>query len=73
MLEGNAKDMAAQGQTLETVKRDRDQANQEYLEAKRHYNDALDINGSSVNNFRQTVYGQPAIEPEPSKRKMQGF
>ncbi|MFL5742643.1 MAG: Wzz/FepE/Etk N-terminal domain-containing protein [Flavisolibacter sp.] len=70
MLEGNAKDMAAQGQTLETVKRDRDQANQEYLEAKRHYNDAIDINGSSVNNFRQTVYGQPAIEPEPSKRKM---
>jgi len=32
--------------------------------------DAIDINTSSVNNFRQILSGQPAIEPEPSKRML---
>ncbi len=28
----------------------------------------MDMNNASVNNFHQILVGQPAIEPEPSKR-----
>jgi succinoglycan biosynthesis transport protein ExoP len=45
-------------------------ANKEYLDAKQKYNDAMDINSASVTNFRQILHGQPAIEPEPSKRML---
>src|ERR1700694_3880684 len=69
-LEAKASVIAGTGQTVETLKKERDLANQEWLQAKQRYNEATTINGSSVNNFRQTVYGQPAIDPEPSKRKM---
>ena len=47
-----------------------DLASKEYLAAKQKYNDAIDMSSSSVNNFRQTLLGQPAITPEPSKRKV---
>jgi Mrp family chromosome partitioning ATPase/uncharacterized protein involved in exopolysaccharide biosynthesis len=70
MLEAKAGDIVNKGQTVETLVKERDLANQEWLAAKQRYNEAIEINGSSVNNFRQTVYGQPAIDPEPSKRKM---
>ena len=70
MLEGEVNNQARTGQTVETLKKERDLANKEYMEAKTRYNDATDITGSTVNNFRQTVFGQPAIEPEPSKRMM---
>lgn len=70
MLESKAGDLVSKGQTLETAKKERDLANQEWLQARQRYNDAQEINGSSVNNFKQTVNGQPAIDPEPSKRKM---
>lgn len=68
MLEGEVSSLASRGQTIETLKKERDQANKEYIEAKTRYNNAIDLSGSSVSNFRQTVFGQPAIEPEPSKR-----
>ena len=70
LLEGPAESLIAQGQNVETLKKERDLANQEWLAAKQRYNDARDVSGSAVNNFRQTIYGQPAIEPEPSKRKI---
>jgi succinoglycan biosynthesis transport protein ExoP len=70
LLEGRAESLIAQGQNVETLKKERDLANQEWLAAKQRYNDAKDVSGSSINNFRQTIYGQPAIEPEPSKRKI---
>jgi len=44
-------------------------AEHDYLDAKQKYTNALDQNSSSINNFRQIQIGQPAIEPEPSKRK----
>ncbi|MFL5773959.1 MAG: GumC family protein [Flavisolibacter sp.] len=69
-LEADVSTLSSRGQTVETLKRERDQANKEYLDAKTKYNNAIDIGGSSTTNFRQTVYGQPAIEPEPSKRLM---
>jgi polysaccharide biosynthesis transport protein len=56
--------------TVETLKKDRDQANTDYLAAQKRYNDALYSSGSAINNFRQTVMGQPAFEPEPSKRML---
>jgi Mrp family chromosome partitioning ATPase/uncharacterized protein involved in exopolysaccharide biosynthesis len=67
-LDGEVSALASKGQTIETVKKERDQAQKEYIDAKTRYNNAIDVSGSSVNNFRQTVFGQPAIEPEPSKR-----
>lgn len=70
MLEGSATEMLRTGQNLETLKKDRDLANTDWLAAKQRYNDALTTNNSSLNSFKQTVLAQPAIEPEPSKRNL---
>jgi Mrp family chromosome partitioning ATPase len=70
MLEGRAQSTQSTVITVETLKKDRDQANTDYLEAKRKYSEAMDVSGSTINNFRQVVLGQPAFEPEPSKRMM---
>ena len=43
-------------------------ASQEYLSAQEKYNTALNVSLSTGNNIRQTLEGQPAVEPEPSKR-----
>lgn len=53
---------------IESMLKDQDLANKEYLDAKQRYNTAMDVNSSAVNNFRQILLGQPAIKPEPSKR-----
>lgn len=45
-----------------------DLANKEYLDAQARYNSATDIGGASLNNFRLVVPGQPSLSPEPSKR-----
>lgn len=67
-LKGNLVKDASKGAIIETLLKDAELANKEYLAAKQRYNDAIDITSSSVNNFRQIIAGQPAIEPEPSKR-----
>jgi polysaccharide biosynthesis transport protein len=61
---------AASSKSAETssLLKDEELANTEYLEAKRRYNDATDITSSNVSNFRQILEGQPAIQPEPSKK-----
>ncbi len=59
---------AGKGAGVESLIRDAELANKEYLLAKQKYNDAVDITTSSVNNFRPIISGQPAINPEPSKR-----
>jgi succinoglycan biosynthesis transport protein ExoP len=59
---------ASRGVTAETLMRDADQANKDYQDAKKHYDDAVDITTSSPTNFRQILIGTPAIEPETSKR-----
>ena len=64
---GAAKD-ASQEVAVETLMKDADQANKDYLDVKKRYNDAIDVTTSSLNNFRQVVLGQPAIAPEPSKK-----
>jgi succinoglycan biosynthesis transport protein ExoP len=57
-------------QTVETLIKDADLAEKEYLAAKQRLNAATDIGSSSVNNFRQLQKAQPAIDPEPSKRML---
>jgi polysaccharide biosynthesis transport protein len=59
---------ASKDADVETLLKDAELANKEYLIAKQKYNDAVDITTSSVNNFRPVIAGQPAITPEPSKR-----
>lgn len=69
-LKGSAQADATRGVNAETLAKDAELANKEYLAAKQKYNDAIDMSSSSVNSFRQILPGQPAISPEPSKRKM---
>lgn len=69
-LKGNLVKDASKGAVIESLLKDAELASKEYLSAKQKYNDAMDINTSSVNNFRQILSGQPAIEPEPSKRML---
>lgn len=64
---GLVKDASKDAEVTSLLK-DAELANKEYLSAKQRYNDAIDINSSSVNNFRQVLSGQPAIDPEPSQR-----
>jgi Mrp family chromosome partitioning ATPase len=51
-----------------TLLKDAELANKEYLDVRQKYNEATDISTYSVTNFRQVLVGQPAIEPEPSKK-----
>jgi len=67
-LQGNVANEASKDASTHSLSNDVDLANREYLDAKQNYNNALDVNYSSVNNFRQILFGQPAMEPEPSKR-----
>lgn len=69
-LKGNLVKDASKGAVIETLLKDAELANKDYLAAKQKYNEATDISTSSINNFRQILYGQPAIEPEPSKRML---
>ncbi|HXS38528.1 MAG TPA: AAA family ATPase, partial [Flavipsychrobacter sp.] len=67
-LQGNVAVEASKGAEAGTLLKDADMATKEYAAVKEKYNDATDLSSSSVNNFRQVVFGQPAIEPLPSKR-----
>jgi Mrp family chromosome partitioning ATPase/uncharacterized protein involved in exopolysaccharide biosynthesis len=67
-LKGNIYSGASRGATIQTITREAEQANLEYLQAKQKYNDAIDMSSAATNNFRQILMGQPAITPEPSKQ-----
>jgi Mrp family chromosome partitioning ATPase/uncharacterized protein involved in exopolysaccharide biosynthesis len=69
-LKGNLVKDASKGAVVDAMLKEAELANKEYIAAKQKYSDAIDITTSSVNNFRQILQGQPAIEPEPSKRKL---
>ncbi len=69
-LKGNIYSGASRGAAIQTITREAEQANQEYLLAKQKYNDAIDVSSGSTNNFRQVLTGQPAISPEPSKKML---
>lgn len=55
---------------IASLERDIDLATQEYLEAKNNYSDALNRTSSIDSQVKQIVFAQPAVYPEPSKRKI---
>jgi polysaccharide biosynthesis transport protein len=67
-LRGSASSNASREATAEALMKEEEQANIEYLAAKKKYDDALETSSSSANNYRQVLRGQPAIAPEPSKK-----
>jgi succinoglycan biosynthesis transport protein ExoP len=67
-LNVNLTNDASKAAALQSLIREADLANKEYLDAKSRYNDAIDIMASSVNNFRLVLAGQPPLEPESTKR-----
>ena len=69
-LKANVSSNSSRGANVETMMEEVKLTEKEYLDAKQKYNQALDMSSSSVNNFRQLQLAQPAIEPEPSKRKI---
>ncbi len=54
---------------INSLQKEIDLANQDYISVKEKYSQATDLGKSSFNeNIRQVLFGQPAISPEPSKR-----
>ncbi|MGZ3837363.1 MAG: GumC family protein [Flavisolibacter sp.] len=69
-LKGSVSSNASRSAASASLVKEADLANREYMDAKQRYNEATDAGGASINNFRVIVPGQPAIEPEPSKRAL---
>lgn len=67
-LKNNASEYSSIENTISSLQRELNIATQEYQAAQQKYNTALDVAMSSTNNIRQVLKGQPADEPEPSKR-----
>lgn len=67
-LKGSVSSAASRSAASQSLLNEAELANKEYLDAKQRYNDATDIGGASINNFRVIVPGQPATDPQPSKR-----
>jgi polysaccharide biosynthesis transport protein len=67
-LKASVSSSGSNNAAYETLKRDADLANKEYIEAQYNYNKASDLGGLSIVNFRMAVPGQPAVAPEASKR-----
>lgn len=67
-LQGTVNSAATRSAAAQSLTKDADLSDKEYLDLLQKYNDAVDQSNASVNNFHQILVGQPAIEPEPSKR-----
>lgn len=67
-LQGSIQNQANKNATAQILSKDADIADKEYAAAQQKYNEAMDLNNAAVNNFHQILVGQPAIEPEPSKK-----
>jgi succinoglycan biosynthesis transport protein ExoP len=67
-LQGDVNNSASKSATAQSLTKDADLSDKEYLDLLQKYNNAVDQSNASVNNFKQILVGQPAIEPEPSKR-----
>lgn len=60
---------ASKEATLAALQKDVDLAQQEYSSAQEKYNQSLDVSSASgTDKIRQTLFGQPAVRPEPSKK-----
>ncbi|MHA4808134.1 GumC family protein [Flavitalea flava] len=69
-LKANVSSTSSKGANIETLMEEMKLTEKDYFDAKQKYNNALDMGSSAANNFRQLQIAQPAIEPEPSKRKV---
>ena len=67
-LQGNVSSQATKSAAAQSLTKDADLSDKEYLDLLKKYNDAVDQSNATVNNYRQILVGQPAIEPEPSKK-----
>jgi Mrp family chromosome partitioning ATPase len=67
-LQGNVAYQTSRSATAQSLSKDADLADKEYISAQQKYIDALDMTNTTVNNFHQILVGQPAIDAEPSKR-----
>ncbi|MEO1051434.1 MAG: Wzz/FepE/Etk N-terminal domain-containing protein [Bacteroidota bacterium] len=67
-LKASVGGFASKEAQIAALEREVNVATQEYLSAQEKYNTALNVAYSGDNSFRQLLYGQPAAEPEPSKR-----
>lgn len=67
LLKGNIYSGASKSAVIQTLTKEAEQANTEYIQAKQKYNDALDMSSAAANNFRQVLAAQPALAAEPSK------
>ncbi len=70
VLRGRVNSFSSQSQDAETMRNEIKMAQDEYLQANQKFNDATNVTGSALNNYKQVLFGQPALEPEPSKRMM---
>jgi len=60
---------ASKEATLAALQKDVDLAQQEFSTAQERYNQALDVSSASGSEkIRQTLFGQPAVRAEPSKK-----
>nr|WKN35501.1 Wzz/FepE/Etk N-terminal domain-containing protein [Tunicatimonas sp. TK19036] len=67
-LNRNAGGYASQEAQISALERDLNLASEEYKNAQEKYNKSLDIALASGSSIRQILVGQPASDPEPSKR-----
>ncbi|MGN6353814.1 MAG: GumC family protein [Parafilimonas sp.] len=67
-LKGSVSSAASRSAQAQSLSKDADLSDKEYLDLLQKYNTAVDQSNAAVNNFHQILVGQPAIEPEPSKR-----
>lgn len=67
-LNRNAGGYASQEAQISALERDVELASEEYKNAQEKYSKSLDIALASGSSIQQILMGQPASEPEPSKR-----
>lgn len=69
-LNGGLKGIALKGANIQQLDKEIEMAQVDYRDATDKYNLALNINSPMPGIFKQTIFGEPALYPEPSKRMM---
>ncbi|RYF96402.1 MAG: hypothetical protein EOO00_02785 [Chitinophagaceae bacterium] len=69
-LNGGLRGIASKGANMQQLDKEIEMAQADYREATDKYNLALNINSPMPGIFKQTISGEPALRPEPSKRMM---
>ncbi|MEM9680523.1 MAG: hypothetical protein AAF901_09390, partial [Bacteroidota bacterium] len=67
-LRRNVGGYASKEARIAELERELNLASEEYRNAQEKYNQSLDVSLAASNSMSQVLFGQPASEPEPSKR-----